>query len=84
MTDKFIPKERDVGRIIQYLTNTFNEVISNLDRPARINGKANQSYSLQTEFAYLLNEVAQGPKSILQKNIAACNEFIDQTAQKLG
>ncbi len=84
MAEKEPPKEKDIGQIVRYLTAAFNQTTSRLDRPFR--GKTtgpNRLYILQTEFAYLLNEVVQGPRCILQKNIAACNDFIDQTNQML-
>lgn len=74
--------EKDIGQIVRYLTATFNQATSTLDRPHRPKGqRANQLYYMQTDFAYLLNEVMQGPRCVLQKNIAACNEFIDQVMQ---
>lgn len=76
--------EKDINQIVRYLTNTFNTVISGLDRPQRVKGIANEAYELQTEFAYRLNEVMQGPRSLLQKNIAECNEYIDQVMQQLN
>lgn len=76
--------EKDITQIVRYLTGTFNTVISGLDRPARVKGIANEAYELQLEFAYRLNEVMQGPRSLLQKNIADCNEFIDQVMQQLN
>lgn len=81
-------KEKDIGQIVRYLSNTFNRVTADMERPARSKTEGpNQTYRLQTEFAYLLNEVVQGPKCLLQKNVTACNEFIDtliqtQSAQK--
>lgn len=85
MAEKEAPKEKDVGQIIRYLTGTFNQVTSRLPRPHRTNEEgANITYRLQTEFAYLLNEVAQGPRSLLQKNITACNQFIDDVMQDLN
>lgn len=85
MAEKEAPKEKDVGQIIRYLTATFNQATSRLERPFRSKvGNANESYKLQTEFAYLLNEVAQGPRCVLQRNITLCNEFIDQLIQTLS
>jgi hypothetical protein len=85
MAEKEAPKEKDIGQIVRYLTTTFNQATSQLNRPFRSNAKgANQAYQLQTAFAYLLNEVVQGPRCVLQKNIAACNEFIDQVIQDLN
>lgn len=79
------PKEKDIGQIVRYLTSTFNQATSKLERPFR--GKnigPNKAYVMQTEFAYLLHEVTQGPRSVLQKNIAACNNFIDEVVQHLA
>lgn len=79
-------KEKDVGQIVRYLTGTFNQVTSRLDRAARA-GKppvANRAYLLQRDFAYLINEVMQGPRCMLQKNITECNEYLDNLVQELG
>lgn len=80
------PVVKDISQIVRYLTNTFNMVLSSskLDKAARTKTGPNRAYQLQTEFAYLLNEVMQGPRSILQKNIAVCNEYIDTVIQELG
>lgn len=72
-------KEKDVGQIIRYLTHTFNQATSKMDRPWRSKtGEPNALYAMQTEFAYLLNEVAQSPRCLMQKAIAECNNYIDQ------
>lgn len=78
MTDREAPKEKDVGQIIRYLTSTFNHATGRLERAFRSTTSGpNRLYKMQTEFAYLLNEVAQGPRCVLQRNITACNEYID-------
>lgn len=85
MADREPQKEKDIGQIVRYLVATFNQATSKLERPFR--GKTsgpNRTYRLQTEFAYRLNEVMQGPRCVLQKNIAECNEFIDEVVQELG
>lgn len=85
MAEKEAPKEKDVGQIVRYLVSTFNQATSKLERPFR--GKTsgpNRTYLLQREFAYLLNEVMQGPRCVLQRNIADCNEFIDKVVQELA
>ena len=71
-------KERDIEQVVRYLTTTFNKAKAGLERAFR--GKttgANQTYVFETEFAYRLNEVIQGPRCMLQRNIAECNEYID-------
>ncbi|MGZ8890256.1 MAG: hypothetical protein ACXW0J_02510 [Nitrososphaeraceae archaeon] len=74
---------KDISQIVRFLTNTFNAAVHrlNVDRPARTKKGANTAYQLQTEFAYLLNEVMQGPQGLLQKHIADCNNFIDEVLQ---
>lgn len=85
MAEKEVQKEKDIGQIVRYLTSTFNHATQGLERPFR--GKKNgpnEAYFLQTEFAYLLNELTAGPRCMLQKHIADCNEFIDQVVQELS
>lgn len=78
------PKERDVDSIVRYLTTTFNTATSKMEKPFRNSktGESNQAYKFQTEFAFRLNEVMQGPRGVLQKNIAECNGFIDEVMQE--
>lgn len=78
------PKEKDIGQIIRYLTSTFNSATSKIEKPARTKTGPNRAYIIQTEFAYRLNELTQGPKCVLQKNIADCNDFIDQVVQEVA
>lgn len=71
-------KEKDVQQIVWYLTKTFNQVTKTLPKANRTKqGEANVTYKLQTEFAYLLNEVVQGPECMQQSYISECNEFIN-------
>lgn len=74
-----VTKDKDVNQIVRYLTTTFNNATSKLDRPFRTktNGP-NILYKLQIEFAYRLNEVLVGPRCLLQTNITKCNDFIDE------
>jgi len=83
--EKEAPKEKDIGQIVRYLTSTLNRAIAELDKPFRgAKLGPNKAYIIQTEFAYLLNEVVQGPRCMLQKNIVACNEFLDQVIQEVA
>lgn len=72
-------KEKDIGKIIRYLTHTFNQATSTMERPWRNHktGAKNQLYVMQRDFAYLLNEVSMSPRCLLQKAITDCNEYID-------
>lgn len=76
---------KDIEKIVRYLSNTFNTVIKDLEKPSwnYVRG-ANEAYTLQTEFAYLINEIMMCPPVIVQKHISACNEFIDEVFQKLN
>lgn len=85
MAEKEQAKEKDVDQVVRYLTTTFNKAKAGLDRAFR--GKTigpNRAYIMETEFAYRLNEVMQGPRCMLQKNIAECNDFIDQVMTYLA
>lgn len=85
MAEREPAREKDIGQIVRFLVGTFNNATSRLERPHRSKEHgANITYQLQTEFAYLLNEVVQGPRCVVQKNISACNEFIDQVVQRMN
>lgn len=71
-------KEKNIGQVVSYLTNTFGRATQHLDRPFRHpKDGANKAYQLQTEFAYLINEIMQSPTCVQQKYITACNELIE-------
>lgn len=80
------PQERDVDSIVRYLTTTFERTCRDLERASATfeNGKliANEKYYLQREFAYLLHELTMGPKSVIQRSIAECNNLINQVLTK--
>lgn len=85
MADKPVVKEKDVGQIIRYLTNTFNQATKGQEAATRSKTKGvNRQYQWETEFAYLLNELTLGPRCVLQKNIADCNNFIDSVVTELN
>lgn len=77
-----VQKEKDISQIVRYLTSTLNQALSGQDRPVRTKAGPNNTYIIQTEFAYLLNEIMQGPKCMVQKYIADCNDFIDQVLRE--
>lgn len=80
--------EKDINQIVRHLTYMFNTVTSGLDRAQRVLVQGmmvpNDAYRYQTEFAYRLNEIMVGPRSVVQKNIAECNEYIDQILVELN
>jgi hypothetical protein len=72
--------EKDVEQVVRYLTTTFNKARAPLARAHRdTHSGVNDTYVMETEFAYRLNEVMKGPRSTLQNNIALCNDFINET-----
>lgn len=77
-------KERDIEQVIRYLTKMFENVTQNMERPKRDNSGANKLYRLQSEFAYLINEMTMCPPCLQQIPIAAANELIDSILQQKG
>jgi hypothetical protein len=90
MVEREAPKEKDIGQITRYLTSTFNQVISKLERASRPTkgtswqGTPNQAYLITRDFAYLLNELVQGPRCMVQKHITDCNNFLDELMQSMN
>lgn len=85
MAEKPAVKEKDVGQIIRYLTNTFNQATKGQESAHRVKDKGvNRQYMWETEFAYLINELTLGPRCVLQKNITDCNNFIDSVVTELN
>lgn len=79
------PKEKDVGQIIRYLTNTFAQVTKGQENAFRSDAKGpNRMYLWERDFAYLINELTLGPRCMLQTNIAECNNYIDMVMQTLN
>lgn len=81
MAEKEVPKEKDIGQIVRYLTSTLNTAMSSMERAARSKEGPNEAYIIQSEFAHLLNDLMQGPRCMTQKFVTDCNEFIDQVVQ---
>lgn len=75
---------RDLSQVIKYLTSTFNTITFKLDKPGWTSTGPNETYILQTEFAYLIHEITMGAPCMIQKNIGACNDYIDDLVQKLN
>lgn len=72
-------QDRDISQVVRHLTTTFNNATMKLERPFRGGTLgANKTYKLQTEFAYLLNDLTQAPNCLVQKYITECNNFIDR------
>jgi hypothetical protein len=79
------PKEKDIGQIVRYLTSTFNQVTKGQEPAFRPKEKGpNTQYLREREFAYRINELVLGPRSMQQKNIADCNNYIDTVMQEIN
>jgi len=79
-----VKKERDIGSIVRHLVATYNKAANPLERAFRSKSSGpNLTYRLDTEFAYRLNEVMQGPRALLQQNVQACNEHIDDVLKQV-
>lgn len=81
-----VKKEKDVGQIIRYLTSTFGQATKGQETAFRNTktGVANRMYVWERDFAYLINELTLGPRCVIQKNIAECNNFIDMVMTELN
>lgn len=76
---------KDISLTLRHLNNMFNAVTNGLEK-ANNHPKTgpNLTYQIQSEFAYRINEVMIGPRCLLPKNIAECNEYIDEVIQLLN
>lgn len=75
--------ERDLSSVINHLKRLFSTATNTMDKAARDRktGVTNIAYKLETEFAYALNELMQGPPCVAQRYIAICNDIIDDAMQ---
>lgn len=65
----------DTDQVSEHL----NRVFQRATRGMKKNTKGTKLYDLQVEFCYYLNNIQRGPKYIIPKIIADCNEFIRET-----
>ncbi len=84
MAEKPSQQTRDLSQVIKYLTTTFNNLTSKLEKPGWTNIGPNQTYVFQSEFAYLIHEITMGAPCMIQKNIGACNDYIDYVVQTIN
>lgn len=77
-------EKKDIERVLSYLTHSYNKATSGLERAFRgKNTGPNLAYILDTEMAYLLNEIQRGPKSMTQVAISNCNQFIAEVVEEV-
>lgn len=81
----------DRAKCVRHLKYMFTSVTKDLPRPNRVvtnretyASKANLAYTLQTDFAYHINEIDQSPESIVHQAIKACNEFLDRAIAQVA
>ncbi len=68
--------------VIHYLTRKFDSKVSQWEAPRSRTTQSggfekNASYTAQTEFMYLINEVMMGPPCMVQRNVTTCEDFIN-------
>ena len=81
-----LKSDDELRRIEKFLWVSYQRAQQklNLPRPARdSNNQTNESYRMDVEFAYLLNEVTQGPQVMLQTSIGMCNQYIDDILMRV-
>lgn len=82
-TTKPTDKKIDVDSVLTYLNRTFQRNIASFARATRDkDGKVNEAYKLESEFAHLLDDIKRGPDCLLTHNIAKANEFLDSLNKK--
>lgn len=67
--------EEQVAKSVAYLSNAFNKATRSLGNK---NQKGTELYDLQVEFAWLLHEIANGPRYIFPKRVEEANQIISE------
>lgn len=68
-------REIDVGQVVTFLTNAFNNATRALGHK---NTRGTKLHDLQCEFTWLIHEITNGPYYIVPKYIQTANELIDK------
>lgn len=79
------------AKCIRHLQWLFTSATKDLPKPGRHvsnketgETKANYTYRLQTDFAYLINEITHAPECIVHQAIKTCNEFLDNVIGEIA
>lgn len=76
------PAEINVDKVVRYLNGAFAKATIDMGKALAANKKtgaaATPLYTLQVEFAHMIDEIQRGPNYIVPKTISEANEFIDQ------
>lgn len=71
-----------VDKVVRYLNNAFSKATVGMGKALaankKTNAKATPLYTLQVEFAYMIDEIQRGANYIVPKIISEANEFIDK------
>ena len=84
MSDTATPTQNnkiDIARVSDYLSRRFREVPEKLPRAARTENGPNNSYSLQQEFCYRLDEIQRGPAYQVPKLIQQMTGWLASLAK---
>lgn len=72
-------REREIDQAVRQLITAFNKATAGLERPFRgKNSGPNATYIIQTEFAYLIDDLQRGPWCMFPQAVQKCNAFIDE------
>jgi hypothetical protein len=63
----------NTDQVCNHLSWLFNKATENMGKVAL---RGSELHRLQVEFCYYVDEIKRGPKYIIPKVIADCNEFI--------
>ncbi len=73
-------KEIDTQQVIRFLTHSFASITQGMGKAIRSvdNKKVTTTplYEFQVEFCHMIHDIGYGPKYLIPKVIADCNEFI--------
>lgn len=76
------PAGINTDNVVRFLSSAFAKATAGMGKALPANKKtkvpATPLYTLQVEFAYMLDEIQRGPNYIVPKTISEANEFIDQ------
>ena len=79
-------KEINVEQVVRYLSYTFDKATQGMGKASRYKDPDTKkivktdAYLYQVDFCYLIDEIQNGPKCLIQKAISDCNELIERAA----
>lgn len=84
MAEQQSPSDLMIEKSVRYLSSQFAKATAGMGKAIKAtkNAPATELYTLQVNFAYLIDEIQRGPKYFAPKVISECNEFLDAIWQK--